>query len=463
MLEFKDFTISYDGPILEEVNLRFEPGQITVISGSSGSGKSSLLKAINGIIPHFQPAELMGSLIYKGQELQELDLAQRSRFISTVFQNPKTQFYAINSTDEMAFALENRNLPREEILERIDYYTELLGMKQLLDRDIFTLSGGEKQLLAITSIACMDNAIYMFDEPSSSLDRDAIERLREVLLKLKSLGKTIIIAEHRLYYLREIMDQFVLLEGNRATSYLPEELDAAFIGQHQLRSLSRIEKADLQVLDYQVKQMTDKNFDSNQALVAQDYLYSYGRKQIFDMNLSLNQGIHFIIGQNGVGKSTFLRSLCGLIKSFKGQTFFHGLVVKPSYDWIGMVMQDVNYQLFTESVWSEISIVSDDAAAKQAALAQVGLLDKKDRHPQSLSGGEKQRLLLAMAKVSDKPIIILDEPTSGLCRPQMDQMIKNLHQMVQAGKLVILVTHDYELIHNCGGHIVEFVRTVGQN
>ena len=363
----------------------------------------------------------------------------------------------------MAFALENRNLPREEILERIDYYTELLGMKQLLDRDIFTLSGGEKQLLAITSVACMDNAIYMFDEPSSSLDRDAIERLKEVLLKLKSLGKTIIIAEHRLYYLREIMDQFVLLEGNRATSYLPEELDAAFIGQHRLRSLSRIEKADLQALDYQVKQMTDKNFDSNQALVAQDYLYSYGRKQIFDMNLSLNQGIHFIIGQNGVGKSTFLRSLCGLIKSFKGQTFFHGQVVKPSYDWIGMVMQDVNYQLFTESVWSEISIVSDDATAKQAALAQVGLLDKKDRHPQSLSGGEKQRLLLAMAKVSDKPIVILDEPTSGLCRPQMDQMIKDLHQMGQAGKLVILVTHDYELIHNCGGHIVEFVRTVGQN
>ena len=132
--------------------------------------------------------------------------------------------------------------------------------------------------------------------------------------------------------------------------------------------------------------MTDKNFDSNQALVAQDYLYSYGRKQIFDMNLSLNQGIHFIIGQNGVGKSTFLRSLCGLIKSFKGQTFFHGQVVKPSYDWIGMVMQDVNYQLFTESVWSEISIVSDDATAKQAALAQAGVLDKKDRHPQSLSG-----------------------------------------------------------------------------
>ena len=166
-------------------------------------------------------------------------------------------------------------------MERIDYYTELLGMKQLLDRDIFTLSGGEKQLLAITSVACMDNAIYMFDEPSSSLDRDAIERLKEVLLKLKSLGKTIIIAEHRLYYLREIMDQFVLLEGNRATSYLPEELDAAFIGQHRLRSLSRIEKADLQALDYQVKQMTDKNFDSNQALVAQDYLYSYGRKADF--------------------------------------------------------------------------------------------------------------------------------------------------------------------------------------
>ncbi|KXT85848.1 Duplicated ATPase component of energizing module of putative ECF transporter [Streptococcus sp. DD11] len=458
MLEFKDFTISYEKPVLKALNLQFQPGQITVVSGASGSGKSSLLRTINGVIPYFQPAELSGSLTYQGQDLLALDMAERSRFISTVFQNPKTQFYATNSTDEMAFALENRNLPRQEIIERIDSYTRLLGVERLLDRDIFTLSGGEKQLLAITSVACMNNDIYMFDEPSSSLDREAIERLKEVLLTLKKLGKTLIVAEHRLYYLQDIMDQFILLEDATAASYQPQELDEDFLRQHKLRSLTKIQKSDLQTLDYRAKSMTDKGFEASASLLAQDYSYSYERQPVFDMNLSLEPGINFLIGQNGVGKSTFLRCLSGLNKRFKGRTFYRGRLLKPSYPWLSMIMQDVNYQLFTESVWSEISIVSEDEAAKEAALAQVGLLDKKERHPQTLSGGEKQRLLLAMAKVSDKPIVILDEPTSGLCKGQMERMIEDLQQMAEQGRLLIIVTHDYELIKACGGHIVEFVR-----
>lgn len=121
------------------------------------------------------------------------------------------------------------------------------------------------------------------------------------------------------------------------------------------------------------------------------------------------------------------------------------------------VVQDVNYQLFTESVWSEISLVSDDDVVKKDALTQFGLIDKIERHPQSLSGGEKQRLLLAMAKASNKPIIVLDEPTSGLFRQQMDKMIEDLQQMAQTGKIIIVVTHDYELIKHCKGRIIEFV------
>ncbi len=173
--------------------------------------------------------------------------------------------------------------------------------------------------------------------------------------------------------------------------------------------------------------------------------------------IKLDKGINFIIGKNGVGKTTFLRCLSGLNKTFKGQTFYEKQPVKPTYDWISEVVQDVNYQLFTESVWSEISIVSDDEKVKKDALTQFGLIDKIERHPQSLSGGEKQRLLLAMAKASNKPIIVLDEPTSGLCRLQMERMIEDLHDMAKTGKLIVVVTHDYELIKNCSGNIIEFV------
>lgn len=144
-------------------------------------------------------------------------------------------------------------------------------------------------------------------------------------------------------------------------------------------------------------------------------------------------------------------------KKFRGKTFYDKKRVKPSYKWISEVVQDVNYQLFTESVWSEIPLVSDDEFAKKEVLTQFDLIDKMNRHPQSLSGGEKQRLLLSMAEVSDKPIVILDEPTSGLCRGQMINMIDILQQMVQNEKIIIIVTHDYELIKNCKGKIIEFV------
>ena len=458
MLDLTHVTLAYEGQtLLKDVNLQFRPGEITVIAGPSGSGKSSLLRLLNGLIPEFQEADIAGELSYAGQNLLDLDMAERSRFLSTVFQNPKTQFYATNSTDEMAFALENRNLPRDEILERIAYYTQLLGMEKLLDHDIFSLSGGEKQLLAITSLACMDNDIYLFDEPSASLDRAAIERLKGVLIKLKEAGKTIIIAEHRLYYLRDILDQFVLLENQTARVYPLEELDEHFTQDHQLRQLKKIEKEDLISADFRTKSLFDRTDDLTGILRAKDYRYAYDKKPVFDMNLSFKPGIHFIIGANGVGKTTFLRALCGLLKGFKGKAFYRNQPLRPSFEWISLVMQDVNYQLFTESVWSEISMVSDDEAAKEQALRQQGLEDKKDRHPQSLSGGEKQRLLLAMAKVSDKPVLILDEPTSGLCKSQMEQMSRDLQQMAEQGKLILIVTHDYELIQTCGGQILEFV------
>lgn len=463
MLKLNHFSLTYDQPILEDINLSFKPGEITVLTGSSGCGKSSLLKAINGVIPYFQPAKLSGDMTYDGKSLLDLDMAERSQVVASVFQNPKTQFYAVNSTDEMAFALENRNISAKDIFDRINYYTDLLEMQDLLDRDIFTLSGGEKQLLAITSVACMDNDIYLFDEPSSSLDREAISRFKRVLIKLKELGKIIIIAEHRLYYLKDIMDQFVLISDKQAQVYPLNQLTQAFIDEKQLRALEEISKTKLiNELPYHKQSKYDtksKPVPANDKLICQNYRYQHDgdAKAIFDFNISFDTGINFIIGKNGVGKTTFIRCLSHLNQNFKGKTFCDKKLVKKSYQWISEVVQDVNYQLFTESVWSEISLVSDDDVIKKDALTQFGLISKLNRHPQSLSGGEKQRLLLAMAKASNKPIIVLDEPTSGLCRQQMDKMIEDLQEMAKNGKTIIVVTHDYELIKNCKGRIIEFV------
>lgn len=400
MLKIKNLTLTYDEPVLENVNLSFKSGEITVLTGTSGSGKSSLLKVINGVIPYFQPAELSGEITYQGKNLLDLDMSERSNIVATVFQNPKTH------------------------------------------------------------VACMDNDIYLFDEPSSSLDREAIARFKKVLVKLKEMGKIVIIAEHRLYYLKELMNQLIVIKDKKVTSYPAIDITDDFTKTQNLRQLNEISKTELiESLPYQKHSKKSQTLPASSDLICQNYRYKHrdSKDNIFDFNLGLDKGINFIIGKNGVGKTTFLRCLSGLNKTFKGQTFYEKQPVKPTYDWISEVVQDVNYQLFTESVWSEISIVSDDEKVKKDALTKFGLIDKIERHPQSLSGGEKQRLLLAMAKASNKPIIVLDEPTSGLCRLQMERMIEDLHDMAKTGKLIIVVTHDYELIKNCSGNIIEFV------
>jgi len=212
MLKIKDFGIKYkEKTIFEKVNLEIGRGEIVVVTGQSGCGKSSLLKAINGVITEAGEVQISGDIEFDGKSILEKSISNRSRFVSTVFQNPKTQFYCINTTDELAFALENRNIPRDKILEIIEEYTEKLHTARLLDKNIFTLSGGEKQLVAITGAACMDNNIYIFDEPSASLDKAAIELLKKMLLGLKAMGKIIIVAEHRLYYLADIMGKLAIL------------------------------------------------------------------------------------------------------------------------------------------------------------------------------------------------------------------------------------------------------------
>lgn len=361
MLEFKNFSLAYENydgkenTIFENINLSFEKGSVNVISGESGSGKSSFIKIINGIIPEINNAKISGQVLFDGKSLFDEDITDRSQYISTVFQNPKNQFYCINSSDEIAFALENRNVKREEILSKIDYYTSIFGTDKLLDRDLFKLSGGEKQLVAITSVALMDNEIYIFDEPSASLDNKSIERLKNIIEILKEKKKIIIIAEHRLYYLRDIMEKLFVIEDKKINSYEREEVNDEFIKNHKLRTLKEIKKEDLNKDKYIKKSFFDKNFDHDKTMECRNFLCKYrgSEKVIFDFNLSFDRGIFFIIGANGIGKTSFIRNICGLNKGQRGDLYYGYKEIKRPYEKISLAMQDVNYQLFTDSVYQK--------------------------------------------------------------------------------------------------------------
>lgn len=469
MFACRHLNLSYKGnKILKEIHFQIPAGKVFCITGESGSGKSSLLKMINGIIPEISEADVSGEIKLNDIRLNEMDISQRSRYISTVYQNPKTQFYCVESTDELAFPLENRNLPKEEILKTIEESAALLCTEKLLDRNIFSLSGGEKQLMAITSVMTMDNPVYLFDEPSASLDHHSIGLLKKCIAELKQKGKIVIIAEHRLYYLKEIMDYLAVLKEGSLEIVSREDLDYDKIRRlkaaYDLRSFDEIRKEEL-LLDnscYQIQMMNKtKNGENGKSILkCENYVQSFKNMKVMDIGeIGFSEGIYFIIGENGVGKSTFIKKMAKLLKG-KGKSFYGGNEIKRAYEYISMVMQDVNYQIFTESVWSEISIVSQDDAKKEQILKEMMLYDKKENHPQSLSGGEKQRLMIALAIASSKPIVILDEPTSGLCKGQMASTVKYLQKMKEEGKTVIVITHDYELIKECKGVIYEFVNTI---
>ena len=464
MLTLENVSAGYQGSeVFSQVNLTFRPGCIHVITGLSGCGKSTFLKVLNGIIPEVQEAEVTGTIRCGDHDLLQEDISARSRYLSTVFQNPKTQFYCVNSTDELAFGLENRNTPREKILETIDHYTKLLGTEDLLNRDIFSMSGGEKQLLAITATACMDNDIYLFDEPSASLDRTAIRRFVQVLRILKEQQKIIIIAEHRLYYLKELLDQLVVLDHGRAYAYTAGDVKTdytAIQNRHHLRQIHEILRSDFPEDRVQTIRLVGETAVQNQTadsvLQCRKYALRY-EAPVLDLSIDFAPGVYFIIGENGVGKSTFVKRLCRLNKG-KGTQSYQGKPFRRPYQYISAVMQDVNYQIFTESCAEELGVVQSDEQRIDQCLAEVGLLEKKEVHPQLLSGGEKQRLLIAKTKAGGRPIVILDEPTSGLDKLQMEKMTAYLDEFRQAGKTALVITHDYELIQAYDAPILEFVR-----
>lgn len=465
MLRVKNLGFSYKkNKVFGDVNFDVYEGQCLVLTGASGCGKSTLLKIINGIIPEVNGGKITGEVKLDGQILNDKSIADRSSYVSTVFQNPKTQFYCIDSTDELAFPLENRNIPKKRILKSIEEYTRLLSTEKLLNRNIFSLAGGEKQLMAITSVMTMDNKVYLFDEPSSSLDHKSIELLKNAIIELKKMGKIVIVAEHRLYYLMDIMDSIAILKSGTMKIFSKEVLDNKELkelqGDYFLRSVNEISKDSFEEKNYRKINLLDKEKIEieDACLECKNFMQNFKKQKIIDLEqIGFSQGIYFLIGENGIGKSTFVKKLSKLIKG-RGKVFYIGKEIKKSYDYISMVMQDVNYQIFTESVWNEISIVSDDDIEKEQVLREFSLYNKKDSHPQVLSGGEKQRLMIALAIVSEKPIVILDEPTSGLCKEQMLSVIKYLKRMEKEGKTIIVITHDYEFIYECGGIVYEFVK-----
>jgi len=467
IIKIDNVTFEYKGAdekLLNEVSLSIGEGETILLCGSSGSGKTTIIRLINGLIPHYYKGDLHGDVTVSGFDIRSTELYDLAGVVGTVFQNPRSQFFSIDTDGEIAFGPENIGLDPEEIKRRSDKVTEEMEIKDLLGKSLFELSGGEKQKIACASVSALLPKVILLDEPSSNLDIDSILKLKDQIALWKSQGKTIVISEHRLWYLTDLADRVIYMdEGKIGREWTGSEF----------ASLSKNEINELKLRPLSIEQsLTDKDLTEkdlgNDVVSFEGFCFAYKEKAFLfrrpdfscydEDELSLNipkvsipaGKVVGIVGHNGMGKSTFLRCVCGLQKRCKGKIRIGDKVYsgKERLDLCYMVMQDVNYQLFTDSVENEVylSMQERDEAKCHEILESLGLIEFKDKHPMALSGGQKQRVAVASAIASGAELLLFDEPTSGLDYSHMEKVGELLQSLASGGSTVMVVTHDPELI-----------------
>ena len=457
MIELQNVSFSYanggETGGVRDISLTIPDGQVVVLCGESGCGKTTVTRLLNGLIPHYFEGTLTGKAQIEGENVSEQPLWKTASLVGSVFQNPRSQFFNVDTTSEVTFGCENLGMARDEILRRLEKTTAALGLEKLLNRSIFELSGGEKQKIACAGAFMLEPAVYVLDEPSSNLDADAIFELRETIAYLKKLGKTIVLSEHRLYYLRGLANRYVLLKDGRiAGDYTRAEFEAMPDAKRRELGLRAGSLRELR--------LSGKKRSPGEKALLRDFRFAYKNQpetlKIGDAELPYG-AITGIIGHNGAGKSTFSRCFCGLEKRC-GTVTVDGTALSPK-DRLSrcyMVMQDAGHQLFTESVLDEvrISMEEDDEAAAKAILEKLDLAPFLERHPASLSGGQKQRLAIASAIAAERSVVFLDEPTSGLDYRHMLETARLLENLRENGKTVYIITHDPELLCECCTDVV---------
>ena len=452
IIQAEHVSFTYNGtqtPALRDVSVSVKEGECILLCGKSGCGKTTFSRLLNGLSPSFFKGELQGEILSCSLNASTDPIESYVTEVGSVFQNPKTQYFNVNTTDEMAFPCENTGMDSKKIRLRVLQIAEQFQLESLLDKNIFRLSGGQKQQIAFGTACVLYPRLLVLDEPTSNLDYEAIQRLQKMILKMKEMKMTIVIAEHRLSWLKDLADRCLYFDnGQLIHSFTRQQFRDLSLAQ--LHSLG-LRSFDIEPFIGQIKMKTSDHSPLDKLMITtEDLVIGY------DKNTLVRSFSHFelahgeilgLMGLNGCGKSTLARTLCGLLKPVSGKILLEGKpasakqLMKKSF----LVMQDVNYQLFSDSVGEEVLLGSTQTEHCDEVLASLGLLELKERHPMSLSGGQKQRTAIASALLSGKELIILDEPTSGLDHYHMDQFGQLLQMLKKQNKAVIVITHDEEL------------------
>lgn len=452
MLDF-NYEFCYEGEetsALKNVAGKIESGKCIVLCGGSGCGKSTLLRCLNHLAPQFYEGKRKGFCYIDGADTEELSIGDMGELAASVFQDPRSQFFTINSSTEVAFGLENHGIPKNEIIRRVD---EAFSLERLRNRNVYELSSGERQLISILSAWAMDTDILLLDEPTANLDFAATIQLQKLLLHLKQQGKTLILSEHRLYYLSEIADEYwVMADGQLQKRYTAEQMKAMPMEEAAALSLRTLDLGSITLLSDSLPDISDSVSFTFEALNLH-FGYRQRREELL-------HGVSFharcgeiigLIGSNGSGKTTIGKLLTGLLQPSAGGIFYNGKKIsrRELQKCALFVMQEAEFQFFTNSVINELKyghrVTPEFQAEAEQLLKKFGMWECRNRHPFSLSGGQMQKLSLLVAYFSPKRIVVLDEPTAGLDMKSLQSCAELILEM-RRKKLVFVITHDLELI-----------------
>jgi energy-coupling factor transporter ATP-binding protein EcfA2 len=453
VITLRDVSFTYQGaerPSLDGVSLSVGAGELVVLAGESGCGKTTITRCLNGLIPHFYPGTLIGQMALDDVDVTGIPMHEIGRSVASVFQDPRSQFFTTRTTAEVAFACENFGIEAGELRARVDSAFADLGIRDLIDRSVFELSSGEKQKIAIAATYALRPKVAVLDEPSANLDVRSTHELADVLARLKAWGVTIVVAEHRLFYLADLVDRLIYFRDGRVVeSFTRDELKRLDWAALDARGLRQVELTKVRIAG------RPRRLHESTLLQVREAQFAYrpGEPILQTFTMHGRRGeVVGIVGDNGSGKSTAAKVAVGLLEAQSGRVRLDYAVTraKRRLRRSFFVMQEADYQLYAESVLAELLLgKSGGDTAREAAfqiLADLGLETMCERHPQTLSGGQKQRLTIAVGLASGADVIFLDEPTSGLDARSMARVADALRLLADRGRFVCVVTHDFELL-----------------
>jgi energy-coupling factor transport system ATP-binding protein len=494
----KFLSFSYDYPnsarrALSDVTLEIPSGAFALVIGRSGSGKSTLLRCLNGLVPHFSGGRVSGSLRVDGLDPVREGPARMALSVGMVFQDPESQFVLDRVEDEIAFALENLAVPRDEMQRRVGEALRQMEIEPLRDRAISTLSGGEQQRVAIAAAIVLQPRILVLDEPTSQLDPESSDEVMALLTRLnRELGLTVVLAEHRLERVLPYVHEVMCVEDGQVVSGNPREVLALSELAPPVVELGKVLQLDPLPLSVEEARgvtgglvlarpdNTTATSEGRRSMVIgaggterlridQLTVRYTDREAVSHASLVVNAGeVVALMGRNGAGKSTLLKSVVGLVTPDGGEVRVNGTSVagRDTADIcrdVAYLPQNPNALLFADTVADELRItlrnhqqdgaIGADARAT-ALLERLGLLRYADAYPRDLSVGERERAALGAVTVTKPQLLLLDEPTRGLDYVAKRALTALLHGWARDGAGVLVVTHDVEFVAECADRVV---------